>query len=126
MKSTKLKPFKIGYGDEMVAFYLRMPSSAELDEVSRRISEASVNSDEKYQKLFEIKREALAEFSEEIPKKAVKEKGEAKYIDLVENPQSPLDALTRYFDRRLPESERVIAGAYNTFLAQIEPDGSFL
>lgn len=126
MKAAKLKPFKIGYGDEMVAFYLRMPSAAELDEFTRQISEASANEDTKYQKLFDVKLKALAEFSEEMPKKAIKEKGETKYVDLVENPESSLDALTRYFGERTPEAERIIAGAYNTFLAEIEPEGNFI
>ena len=73
MKPAELKPFKIGYGDEQIAFYPRMASDAEL----------------------------------------------------VEDAESTLDAMKRYFDTRTPESEKIVRAAYNAFINSMQPTISF-
>lgn len=126
MKPAELKPFKVGYGDEMIAFYPRMASDAELDEVNLRFAEISDSDDQKYQKLFDIRIEAIAEFSAKPPQKIVKEKGEVKYVDLVKDAESALDALRRYFGSRTPEAEKIVRAAYNGFVNQMTPEVDFL
>lgn len=126
MKSAELKPFKIGYGDEQIAFYPRMASDAELDEVQAKFLDVSDTDELKYQKLFDIRLEAIAEFSSEPPKKVTKEKGEVKYVELVEGEASALTVLNKYFDTRTPESEKVIRAAYNAIINLMQPDLSFL
>lgn len=126
MKPAELKPFKIGYGDEQIAFYPRMASDAELDEVQSKFADIGDEDDLKYEKFFSARLEAIAEFSSEPPKKVVKEKGESKYVDLVEDAESPLDAMKRYFDTRTPESEKIIRATYNAFVNSMQPSISFL
>lgn len=126
MKSAELKPFKIGYGDELIVFYPRMPFDAELDDVQLKLAEISDTDDQKYQKLYDIRLEAIAEFSAQTPQKVVKEKGESKYVDLVETPESTLDAMKRYFGDRTAESEKIIRATYNAYLNLAQPEISFL
>jgi hypothetical protein len=126
MLKAKLTSFKIGYGDDQVVFHPRMASIAEFDDVQLKLNDIKDSDEEKYQKQFDICIEAIAEWSSETPQKLVKEKGEFKRVDLVENPESSLDALKRYFAQRTPEGERIIREAYQLFLVGMRPESSFL
>lgn len=125
MKPANLKAFKIGYGDEKVAFYPRMATDAEMEIVNQQLMNVA-DDDGKDKRIFEIKREAIAEWSGEMPKKVVKEKTETKFEDLVENPESASDALKRYFSDPTAENEKVIRTAYNAFVNLMQPEVDFL
>jgi hypothetical protein len=126
MKPNNLKPIKIGYGDDKVIFYLRMISLAEEEDYNAKFNDITDSDTEKYQKTFDILKEALAEFSTQIPDKLEKVKGEFVKLPLIEKAESPLQAINEYFGQRTIENERVIRGAYNVFKSQLYPESSFL
>jgi hypothetical protein len=126
MKPAELKPFKVGYGDEQIVFHPRMATLAEQTDVQQKFNNISDSDEEKYQKEFDILIEAVSEWSLETPKKLVKVKGEFKREPLVENAESTLDAMKRYFAERTAEDERVLRAAYNSYVSQMSPEISFL
>jgi hypothetical protein len=126
MKPAELKPFKVGYGDEQIVFHPRMATLAEVDDVRQQLNDISDSDEEKYQKDYEIRIAAISEWSAEAPQKLVKEKGEFVRQPLVENAESTLDAMKRFFGDRTPENERVIRAAYNAFDLQFNPTIDFL
>lgn len=126
MKPAELNPFKIGYGDEMIVFYPRMAMDAELDEVNKKFLDVSDTDELQYEKLFNIRLEAIAEFSALSPKRMTKEKGEIKYVELVDGAETTLDAMKRYFDKRTGESEKIIRTAYNAIINSMSPTIDFL
>jgi hypothetical protein len=126
IKPVQLKSFKVGYGDDLVVFHPRMISLAEQTEAAQRFNDIADGDDQKYQKEFDIQIEAIAEWSNEQPQRLVKEKAEFKRVPLVEDSESTLDALKRFFGDRTAENERVIRAAYNAFINQCAPDVSFL
>lgn len=125
LKPANLKAFKVGYEDEKVAFYPRMASDAEMETVNQQLMNIA-DSDDKETKTFEIRREAIAEWSQDIPKRVVKEKGGFQFVDLVKDPESAADALKRFFPEPTAESEKVIRTAYNAFVNLMQPDIDFL
>lgn len=127
MMKNKLKSIVVGFGgDEEVVFHPRAISLAEQEDVSMKFSDISDSDDEKSQKEFDLCKQAVAEWSEKIPQKLIREKGEVKFVDLVENPESSLDAIERYFGERTNENERVIREAYFLILGQQKPNSRFL
>lgn len=119
MKSQPLKSIEIGYGEEKVIIHPGMISVAEQDDVQQRLNDVADTDTEKYQKEFEICREALEEFSAQPAEKLIKEKGEYKRV--------PLEGgLTKHFAERTVENERVVRGAYQLFLQQLQPEARFL
>ncbi len=125
IKPANLKAFKVGYGDDKVAFYPRMASDAEMETVNQQLMNVA-DDDNKDRKTFEIRREAIAEWSAEIPKRVVKEKSEVKFVDLVQNAESAADALKRFFPEPTAESEKIIRTAYNAFVNLMQPEIDFL
>lgn len=123
-KSNHLKPIEIGYGENKVIFYLRMISIAEEDTVSRKFSDLT-DSTEKYQKEFEICKEALGEFSVRVPQRLEKEKGELKRVPLT-NDDTATGAIDAYFAERTAENERIVRDAYFLFKRLLAPEGRFL
>ncbi len=126
LKPTQLKSFKVGFGEDQVVFHPRMTTIAEFDDIQQKLNDIKDSDEEKYQKQFDICIEALADWSSEAPQKLVKEKGEFKRVDLVENAESPLDAMKRFFAERSAENERVIREAYQLYLIQMRPTSDFL
>lgn len=126
MKSAELKPFKIGYGDEQIAFYPQMVSDAILDEFAAKFLDISDTDELKHQKLFDIRLEAIAAFSAEPPRRVVKENGEVKYVELVEGEIFTHAAISKYFNKESPASEKVIRAAYNAIVNLMQPEISFL
>lgn len=126
MKPAELKPFKVGYGDEKIVFHPRMATVAEVDDVNQQLNDIADSDELKYTKDFDIRLAAVSEWSAEAPEKLVKVKGEFIREPLVENAESALDAMKRYFGDRTPESERIIRAAYNAFNLQFNPEIDFL
>ena len=119
MKPVTLKPIEIGYGDEKIVLYPRMFSVAEQQEVADRLTDVADTDTEKYQKEFEICRDALDEFSDKPAAKLVKAKGEFKH--------EPIGGgLKTHFAVRTLENERVVREAYQLFLVQTRPESRFL
>lgn len=125
MKPVTLKPFKVGYDEEKIAFYPRMMTEAEMEEVQQSLVKAN-DSDDKFQKRFEIFKDAIADWSDKAPQKVVKVKGEVQYVPLVENAETIKDAIERFFDKRTAETEKVIRAAFNSFCSLATPDIDFL
>jgi hypothetical protein len=126
MKSAELKPFKVGYGDEKIVFHPRMATVAEVDDVNQQLNDIADSDDQKYQKDFDIRITAISEWSAEAPQKLVKIKGEFQRQPLIEDAESTLDAMKRFFGDRTPENERVIRAAYNAYNLQFNPEIDFL
>ncbi len=123
-KSNHLKPIEIGYGDEKVIFHLRMISIAEEETISRKFADLA-DSTEKYQKEFEICKEALGEFSISMPQRLEKVKGEFVKKPLAEA-ETAAGAIDTFFKERTPEKERIVRDAYFMFKRLLSPDGRFL
>ncbi len=126
MKPRKLKPIKAGFDDDFIAFYPRMISQAEREEVDRQLSEVGAESINKHQQVFEIKRDAIAEWSTETPKKIVKTNGENQLEPLVADVENAADAMRSFFEKRTVENEEIIIKVYNGFLNLMSADVSFL
>ena len=126
IKPNTLKPIEIGFGDSKVIFFLRMISVAEEDAVQQKFNDIADSDTEKWQKLFDVCRDALGEFSTDMPQRLEKEKGEFKRVPLVENAETPTDAIDIYFKERSIENERVIRDAYLLFKSQLGSDSRFL
>lgn len=119
MKQNSLKTIVIGFGDNKVHIHPRMISVAEQDDIQNRFNDIADTDTDKYQKEFEICREALETFSSKPAEKLVKEKGEYKAV--------PLDGgLAAHFAERTPENERTVRSAYQLLLQQMQPEASFL
>lgn len=125
MKQNKLKPIEIGFGDDKVIFHLRMISVAEEDSVQQRFNDVADDFD-KWQKEFEICRDAICEFSIEMPERLEKENGEFKKVALVEDTLTPEEAIGKFFAERTVENERVIRDAFWLFKRQLAPEARFL
>ena len=125
-KPRKLKPIKIGFDDQKVAFFPRSVSQAEYDDVELALSEAKAETVDKYQRIFEIKRTAIADWSAEMPQEIVKEKGENKLVPIGEKSESFGDAINRFFAHRTVENERVINQAYTAYVSMQQPEIDFL
>lgn len=116
MKKHSLKPIEIGYGEEKIIFYPRLITVAEQDEIQARLNDVADTDTDKYQKEYEICREALENFASSPAEILVKEKGEFKKVSLEAD----------YFTERTPQTERIIRSAYQLFLGQLQPDYRFL
>ena len=117
MKPIELKPIEIGYGDSKYIFYPRMISVAEQEEVTNRFNDIS-DSFEKFQKEFEICREAVEAFSAKPCERLVKEKGEFK--------KEPVESLQTEFAERSATGERIIREVYQLYLVQMRPESRFI
>jgi hypothetical protein len=126
LKPAKLRPFQVGYGDQMIAFYPQMASDAQLDEVNQKLLDISDSDEKQYDKIYEIRLEAVAEFSSISPKLITKVKGETVLVDLVEGVDNPLEVMKTFFAVRSNESEKLIRYVYNAYLSQFTPEISFL
>ncbi len=126
IKPNKLKPIEIGFGESKVIFFMRMISVAEESEVQERFNEIADADFDKWQKQFEICKSALGEFSEAMPQRLEKEKGEFKKVDLVEGAETPSSAIDAFFKERTPENERVIRDAFWLFKGQLTSESRFL
>ena len=126
IKSSKLKPVEIGFGESKVVFFMRMISVAEQDSIEMQFNDISDADTDRWQKEFEICRTALGEYSSEMPKRLEKEKGETLHVDLIENAESPTAAIDAFFKERTAENERVIRDAYQVFKRQLSPEYRFL
>jgi hypothetical protein len=126
IKPTVLKPFKSGYGDVKVAFYPRMATIAEQEEIEARLLDISDADELKNQRKFEIYRQAIGEWSAEMPQLIVKERGEVKFVPLVEDAATATEAIESFFSERTAENERVIRAAYNAFVNLFQPETDFL
>lgn len=126
MKPRKLQPIKVGFDDDKIAFYPRMAFQAERDAVERQIAEISLDAPDAYQRIFEIKRDAIAEFSCETPKRLEKVKGESVLVPLVEDVQNTQDAMKKFFAERTVENEEVINRTYTVFLNLMSAGVDFL
>lgn len=124
IKPNKLKPIEIGFGESKIIIYPRMASIAEENDVQERFNEIADADHEKWQKQYEICREALGEFSEEMPATLVKEKGEYKPVKLEGN--TPTDALNKFFAERTVENERTVRDAFWLIKSQWSSDSRFL
>ncbi len=119
MKPVTLKPIEIGYGDEKIVIRPRMMSVAEQDELTAQFADISDTDTDKYQKEFEICRDALDAFSAQPAAQLVKEKGEYKRV--------PIEGgLTKHFADRSIEAERVVREAYQLVLLQQRPESRFI
>lgn len=126
MKANSLKPIESGYGDDKVIFFLRMISIAEEDEYNVKFNDISDSDSEKYPKTFAILKEALGEFSTEMPVKLEKVKGEFVRVPLVKDAQTPAEAINAAFNQRTIENERTVLSVYNRFKNQLSPETRFL
>lgn len=126
IKANTLKPIEIGFGDSKVIFYLRMISVAEEDSISQRFNDIADADTDKWQKQFEICRDALGEFSTEMPQQLEKERAEFKHVPLVEKAETPSAAINAFFKQRTIENERVIRDAYALFKQQLSSESRFL
>lgn len=124
IKARKLKPIKAGYDDNRIAFFPRTISRAELDAVDHELSEANAETVGKYQKSFEIKRQAIGDWSEGMPGEIVTVKGENQIKPLGEG-DIP-SAVNKAFADRTTENEHVINSVYQAFVAMQVPDIDFL
>lgn len=119
MQNDELKPFLVGYEGAEVIFYMRMISLQEEDTITQRFADiADLPAEAKFPKMFEIRRDCLAEFSVKMPETAGEKpkplgKGEIR------------DALKAHFEYN-PRNERVIADAFILFQAQLRPNSRFL
>lgn len=119
MKPINLKPIEVGYGDEKVIIHPRMISVAEQNSVHEQLTDIADTDTEKYQKEFQILRDALDEFSAQPAERLEKVKGEFKRL--------PIEGgLAAHFANRTNESERIVRKAYELFVEQLSPDGSFM
>lgn len=126
IKPNSIKPIEIGFGDSKVIFHLRMISVAEEDAVQQKFNDIADSDTEKWQKQFEICRDALGEFSIEMPQRLEKEKAEFKRVPLVEKAETPQAAIDQFFKERTIENERVVRDAYWLFKSQLASDSRFL
>ena len=126
IKPRNLKPIKGGYDDSKVAFYPRMISQAELDAVEQQLSEAAAETVDKHQKSFEIKRQAIADWSTKLPEEIVTEKGVSKLVPLVKVFAGIPDAMNQFFAERTIENERTISAVYNAFVSLQAAEVDFL
>lgn len=126
IKANTLKPLETGYGDSRVIFHLRMISVAEEDSVQQKFNDISDSDTDKWQKQFEICRDALGEFSTEMPQRLERVKGEFTRVPLVEKAETPTAAIDAFFKERTIENERVIRDAYWLFKSQLASDSRFL
>lgn len=126
IKPNKLKPIEIGYGESKVIFYLRMISVAEESELTDRFTAIADADFEKWQKQFDVCKNALGEFSEQMPERLEKEKGEFKKVPLVDIAETPTAAIDQFFKERTIENERVIRDAYWLFKSQLASESRFL
>lgn len=119
MKQVDLKSFEVGFGENKVIVHPRMISVAEQDEVQSRFNDIADTDTEKYQKQFEICREALDTFSSQPAERLIKEKGEFKRVAIE-------GGLNQHFAERTPENERIVREAYQLVLAQMRPESRFI
>lgn len=122
---NKLKPIEVGYGDDKVIFYPASMSVAQENELDQQFNEIADSDIEKYQKEFDICKMALGEFSDQMPVKLVKEKGEFKKVPLNDK-QTAVEAIKEFFAERTVENERIIRLAYGMLKSQQNPEVRFL
>jgi len=123
-KSNELKPIEIGYGEEKVIFHLRMISIAEEETTTRKFTDIA-DSTEKYQKEFDICKEALGEFSVSMPQRLEREKGELVRRPL-NNAETPGGAILQHFSERTAQNERIVRDAFFMFKQMLAPAARFL
>lgn len=118
MKPIKLKKFEVGFGDERIVFSPRMISVAEQNSVHEQLSDIAATDTDKYQKEFEVLRDALDDFAAEPTERLEKIKGEFKRL--------PIEGgLKTYFAERNLVNERIVRRAYELFIEQLSPESSF-
>jgi hypothetical protein len=125
MKSNSLKPIEVGYGNERVIIFPRMCSVSEQEEFDLRFTEIGAGS-EKHAQEFALCKAILAEISLEVPQKSVKEITGWKKSPLVENAETPAEAINVYFAEMSMESERIVRTLYRLYTSSLQPDASFL
>lgn len=126
MKPRKLKPIKAGFDDEKIAFFPRMAFQSEREAVERQLAEITTETLERGRKIFEIKRDAIADWSTEAPKLLKFEKGEIKLSPLVEKIENAPDAMQKFFKDFTVENEELISRVYTGFLGSMSADIDFL
>jgi len=114
-----MKSFEIGYGDDKVIIHPRMASIAEVEETQRQLNELAEDSADKYQREFELCRDALDSWSKSPAEKLVKEKGEFKPVKIE-------GGLKAHYAERSPENERCVREAYQIVCTQFRPDSRFV
>lgn len=119
MKPVTLKPIEIGYGKDKIVIFPRMISVAEQEDVQSKFTDIADTDTEKYQKEFEICRNAIDEFSERTVCRLEKDKGEYQHL-VIEG------GATAHFADRTTENERVVREAYQLMLGQMRPESRFL
>lgn len=125
MKS-QLKPIEIGYEDRKFVFHLRMVSVAEESDYDQRFADIAESDPNKYDREFQLCKQALGEFSIGAPEKVITEKGKPKRVPIDSKAESSLAAIEKAFAERTPENERLIRRAYSIFKSQLDPDIRFL
>jgi hypothetical protein len=126
IKPNTLKPIEIGFGESKVIFHLRMISVAEEDAVQQKFNDISDSDTDKWQKQYDVCRDALGEFSVEMPQTLLKEKAEFKRVPLVEAAETPTAAIDVFFKERTIENERTIRDAFWLFKSQLASESRFL
>lgn len=124
IKARNLKPIKAGYDDDKIAVYPRAVSRAELDSVELALAEAGADTVEKYQKAFEIKRQAIADWSSEMPATVTVEKGESKLVPIGKGDIA--HEVNTYFAARTIENEHVVHRIYGALVGMQSVDVDFL
>lgn len=118
MKPVKLKTIEVGYGDERILIHPRLISVAEQNSVHEQLTDVADTDTEKYQKEFEILRDALDSFAAQPAERLEKIKGEFKRF--------PIEGgLAKLYAMRTNENERVIRKAYELFVEQLSPEANF-
>jgi hypothetical protein len=107
---------EIGYGAEKVIFSLRTMSLQEEDRYTSKRTDISENDDERYLKYYELYKDALGEFSTEIPTLNGKPIGKGSAVEVIQE----------YFKERSPEKERLARLAYLAYRNSLEPEYRFL
>lgn len=125
LKTRKLKPIKAGYDDNKLAIYPRTVSRAELDDVEQQLAEASAETVDKYQKAFEIKRQAIGDWSDGMPAEIVRDKGEDTLVPIGEG-KDIASAVNAYFADRSIEAEHIVNAIYGAFITLQVPSVDFL
>lgn len=126
MNNTALKPIQIGYGDEKFVIYPRLISVAEEIELTKTFSKISDSDENKYQKIFDLCKKALGEYSIQPPVRIIKENGKQKHIPLIENAETASEAIENFFAEQTPHNERIMREAYFSFISQQSPSAILL